>query len=78
MTLGTGSLTYDGSGWYYDERTFVDFGDGVANTNAAGKAWKYGLEKWCNLEGRYMHIVADLSFLLSGHMPFIDYKMHIC
>ena len=22
--------------------------------------WNYGKEVWCNLEGRYMHIVADL------------------
>ena len=25
--------------------------------------WNYGKEVWCNLEGRYMHIVADLSHL---------------
>ena len=23
--------------------------------------WNYGKEVWCNLEGRYMHIVADLA-----------------
>ena len=23
--------------------------------------WNYGKESWCNLEGRYIHIVADLS-----------------
>ena len=25
--------------------------------------WNFGKEVWCNLEGRYMHIVADLSHL---------------
>lgn len=25
--------------------------------------WNYGKEVWCNLEGRYIHIVADLSHL---------------
>ena len=25
--------------------------------------WNYGKEIWCNLEGRYVHIVADLSHL---------------
>ena len=25
--------------------------------------WNYGKEVWCNLEGRYMHIVADLAHL---------------
>ena len=26
-----------------------------------GKAWPYGAENWCNLEGRYLHLVADHS-----------------
>ena len=25
--------------------------------------WNFGKEVWCNLEGRYMHIVADLAHL---------------
>ena len=25
--------------------------------------WNYGRETWCNLEGQYMHIVADLKHL---------------
>lgn len=25
--------------------------------------WNFGKEVWCNLEGRYMHIVADLVHL---------------
>ena len=23
--------------------------------------WKYGHEQWCNKEGRYLHLVADLA-----------------
>ena len=25
--------------------------------------WSFGKEVWCNLEGRYVHIVADYSHL---------------
>ena len=25
------------------------------------RPWKYGDEAWCNLEGRYLHVVADLA-----------------
>ena len=44
-------------GWYVDSVTGYTF-------------WKYGKEVWCNLEGRYMHIVADLSHLLSVPYSF--------
>ena len=27
----------------------------------AGMVWPFGKENWCNLEGRYMHMVADHS-----------------
>jgi hypothetical protein len=37
-----------------------------------GKQWKYGKEIWCNLEGRYTHIVADLSGLRGS------YEMSLC
>ena len=46
-------------GWYYDERAEKD-------------VWTYGIEVWCNLEGQYVHIVADLSHL-SG-----SYTMSLC
>ena len=36
-------------------------------------AWNYGKEVWCNLEGRYMHIVADLS-----HLAGQSYEMQLC
>ena len=35
--------------------------------------WKNGKEVWCNLEGRYMHIVADLS-----HLAGTGYDMELC
>ena len=37
--------------------------------------WNYGKEVWCNLEGRYMHIVADLTHY-SGSMD--PYLMTLC
>ena len=63
MTI-TDPTNYEGSGWYDDDRTLQDYNNNNSNGNSFGKAWKYGLEQWCNLEGRYMHIVADLSHLL--------------
>lgn len=35
--------------------------------------WNYGVEAWCNLEGQYMTIAADLS-----HLHGQSYKMSIC
>ena len=35
--------------------------------------WNYGKEVWCNLEGRYMHIIADLS-----HLAGQGYEMQLC
>ena len=35
--------------------------------------WNYGKEVWCNLEGRYMHIIADLS-----HLAGQGYSMDLC
>ena len=46
-------------GWYYDQRHTCN-------------VWTYGIEVWCNLEGQYVHIVADLSHL-SG-----SYTMSLC
>ena len=62
MTTDPGS-----DGWYYDERTA--YGD------SPGYEWTYGIEVWCNLEGQYVHIVADLSHL----MPvYGSYTMSLC
>ena len=35
--------------------------------------WNFGKEVWCNLEGRYIHIVADLS-----HLAGQGYNMELC
>ena len=35
--------------------------------------WNYGKEAWCNLEGRYLHIIADLS-----HIAEEDYNLNVC
>ena len=44
--------------WYEDENSVM--------------VWKYGTELWCNMQGRYTHIVADLSLVQA---PF---TMSIC
>ena len=41
--------------------------------NASQMVWNYGKEVFCNMEGQYMHIVADLS-----HMAGQSYTMSIC
>ena len=47
-------------GWYKDRRTSTD-------------VWTFGIEKWCNMEGQYVHIVADLS-----HLVTTTYEMSLC
>ena len=59
MTTDPGS-----DGWYWDERT--------AGGHTPGYVWTYGIEVWCNLEGQYVHIVADLSHLVP------PYTMSLC
>ena len=39
----------------------------------SGDMWNYGIEAWCNMEGQYMHIVADLKHL-NGQV----YEQSIC
>ena len=38
-----------------------------------GDIWNYGHEAWCNLGGRYMHIVADFN-----HLAGSGYNMELC
>ena len=45
------TLDSNSDGWYYDDKL-------------GRKGWTYGKEVWCNLEGRYTHIIADLGHLL--------------
>ena len=35
--------------------------------------WNYGKEVWCNLEGRYMHIVADFTHLIGT-----NFNVNLC
>ena len=60
MTTDPGS-----DGWYNDERS-------EPGGRTPGDVWTYGIEVWCNLEGQYVHIVADLSHLGGG------YTMSLC
>ena len=57
----------DPDSWYFDERTE---GGGVP-----ASVWTYGKEVWCNLEGQYVHIVADLSHLMP---TYASYTMSLC
>ena len=57
MTTDPGS-----DGWYWDERDNPD----------VGYVWTYGKEVWCNMQGQYVHIVADLTHLIP------PYKMSLC
>ena len=45
----------------------------IANGETYPDIWNTGKEIWCNLEGRYMHIIADLA-----HLAGQDYSMEIC
>ena len=35
--------------------------------------WNYGKEVWCNMEGRYLHVVADYA-----HASQTDYSISLC
>ena len=39
----------------------------------SGNLWNYGAEIWCNLEGQYITMVADLA-----HLNSQTYEMSIC
>ena len=43
------------------------------NPDTSLNTWNFGKEIWCNLEGRYMHIVADLN-----HLAGSAYSMELC
>ena len=42
-------------------------------TGDSGILWNYGIEIWCNLEGQYVTMVADLA-----HLTGQGYEMSIC
>ena len=39
------------------------------------RIWNYGKQVPCNLEGRYVHVVADLNGLAQTHT---NYQMSLC
>ena len=45
----------------------------TAYNNNFNDIWNYGREEWCNLEGQYMHIVANLT-----HLEGMSYSMELC
>ena len=55
------------SSFYNDKRTY-----GCSDDYECGPVWKYGVEEWCNMEGRYVFIVADLSHVKT------PYTMSVC
>ena len=59
------TLDSDSDSWYYD---------GYARATS----WTWGKEVWCNLEGRYMHLIANLSHLLESPYSFSSYRMALC
>ena len=49
--------------------------DAGINSGSDGSGWKFGSEVWCNLEGRYTHIIIDD---LSPALISLYYEMTIC
>ena len=43
-----------------------------------GYVWPFGKETWCNLEGRYLHLVADLSKEVTENPIPWDQMISIC
>lgn len=42
---------------FYDDSNYTE--DLNKNNNSGRKVWNYGKEIWCNLQGRYTHIISD-------------------
>jgi len=55
----------------YINVTYTD--TSTSSTKASALMWKFGKEIWCNLRGRYMTIVADLS-----HNAGQAYSLSVC
>ena len=47
------------------------------HTASAQDLWKYGVEVFCNKQGRYTTIVADLNQLVGRH-PTEQYEVSLC
>ena len=52
----------------------TDEASNYSTDNFSKEMWNYGEEIWCNKEGRYLHIVADLSHLSTE----TRYRMSLC
>ena len=59
------------SSYVYDKRADLYAQDNF--DKGRGYVWPYGAEIWCNLEGSYVHLVADLS-----HLGGTAYEMSLC
>ena len=49
-----------------------DLSNFTTDENGIDQMWRHGEEIWCNKQGRYLHIVADLSHLVGF------YRMNLC
>ena len=63
-------MKYDDPSSYYFDNYVAEMDPSTYQVNpysqGTGMVWPYGAENWCNLEGTYLHIVADLSHLMSS------------
>ena len=55
------TLDTSSDGWYDDPQV-------------GARVWTYGKEVWCNLQGRYTYIVAELGHLFEYPHPYTNYK----
>ena len=55
-----------------DDPNSYTFGE-YTHYGVSGDLWNYGIEIWCNLEGQYVTMVADLA-----HLTGSVYEMSIC
>ena len=47
--------------YVFDQRAYEKDGGYDPFGKGRGYVWPFGLEKWVNLEGKFMHLVADMS-----------------
>ena len=53
--------------------TTSSYTSGIYNFAAPEPFWNYGVEVWCNLEGRYVTLVADLA-----NLKGTSYEQSLC
>ena len=47
--------------YVFDQLAYYHSGGWDPFSKGRGYVWRFGLEKWVNLEGKFMHLVADMS-----------------